>query len=178
MIHHFWGVKGGYETLEKGVLVSFDFSNAFPTLAHNFIQAVLHFIQLPPFHVMFILSTLTTPYHFCAGRGIVSEVTFQPRAGIGQGDPLPPPFLFSFCASFVLFMFDELVGAYPFMYVDDLCVLVSSRCTPNLKHILDAMHQFSKSLGLKLNLGKSALILKRNFFQQPRAYFASCGLSI
>ena len=156
------GVKGGFESLEKGVLLSFDFSNAFPTLGHNFIQAVLQLIHLPPFHIMFILSTLTAPYHFCVGRGVVPEVNFQPQAGIGQGDPFSP-LLFSFCASFVLFMFDELIGVYPFMYVDDLCVLISSRYTPNLKHILDAMHQFSKVLGLKLNLGKSALVLKGNF---------------
>ena len=157
------GVKGGYDTLEKGVLVSLDFSKAFPTLAQNFIQAVLQSIQLPPFHVMFILSTLIAPYHFCVGKGIVPEVTFQPRASIGQGDPFSP-LLLSFCASFVLFMFDESVGAYPFMYVDDPCVLISSRYTPNLKHILDAMHQFSKVSSLKLNLGKSALCLKGNFF--------------
>ena len=98
------------------------------------------------------------------GRGIVPEVTFQPQAGIGQRDPFSP-LLFSFCASFVLFMFDELIGAYPFMYVDDLCVLINSRYTPNLKHILDAMHRFSKVSGLKLNLGKSALVIKGNFFQ-------------
>ena len=75
-------------------------------------------------------------------------------------------------------MFDELMGAYPFVYVDDLCVLISSRCTPNLKHILDAMHQFSKVSGLKLNLGKSALVIKGNFFQQEHDYFEGRGMSI
>ena len=75
-------------------------------------------------------------------------------------------------------MFDELIGAYPFMYVDDLCVLISSRFTPNLKHILDAMHQFSKVSGLRLNLGKSELVLEGDFFQQELDYFEGCGLSI
>ena len=122
---------------------------------------------------MFILSTPTAPYHFCVGRGVVPEVIFQPKADIGQGDPFSP-LLFSFCASFVLFMFDELIGAYPFMYVDDLCVLISSRFTSNL----DAMHQFSKVLGLRINLGKSALVLKGDFLQQALDYFEGCGLSI
>ena len=177
MLHHICGVKGGFESLNKGVLVSFDFSNAFPTMGHNFIQAVLHLIHLPPFHIMFILSMLTAPYHFCVGRGVVPEVIFQPQAGIGQGDPFSP-LLFSFCALFVLFRFDELISAYPFMDVDDLCVLISSRYTPNLKHILDAMHQFSKVSGLRLNLGKSALVLEGIFFQQEHDYFEGCGLSI
>ena len=172
------GVKGGFESLEKGVLVGFDFSNAFPTLGHNFIQAVLQIIHLPPFHITFILSTLTAPYHFCVGRGVVPEVIFQPQAGIEQGDPFSP-LLFSFRASFVLFMFDELIGAYPFMYVDDLCVLISSRYTPNLKHFFEAMHQFSKVSGLRLNLGKSALVLKGNFSSRnmTTSKAAACAFS-
>ena len=124
MIHHIRGVKGVFDSLDKAVLVSFDFSNAFPTLSHNFVEAVLRTIQLPPFHVMFIMSTLVPPYHFYMGKGVVREVTFLPYSGIGQGDPFSP-LLFSFCVSFVLFLFDELVGAYPFMYVDDLCIVLS-----------------------------------------------------
>ena len=43
-------------------MVSFDFSNAFPTLNHEFIQAVLQLIELPLGYVMFVLATLRTPY--------------------------------------------------------------------------------------------------------------------
>ena len=102
MIRHMWGVKGGFESLNKGVLASFDFSNAFPTLSHNFFQAVLQLIHLPPFRMMFILSTLTAPYHFCVGEGVVPEVLFQTLAGIGQGDPYSPPsvLVFRFVCSF------------------------------------------------------------------------------
>ena len=125
MIQHIWGVKRGFESLDKGLLVSFDFSNAFPTLSHVFIEAVLHKIQIPPFHVHFILATLVTPYHFCVGKGIVREVLFTPGAGIGQGDPFSP-LLFSFCAYVVLFAFNPVSSAFPFMYVDDLCVLITS----------------------------------------------------
>ena len=89
--------------------MSFDFSNAFPTLSHNVLEAVLQTIQIPPFHIQFMLSTLLAPYHFYIGRGGVQEVTFLLRAGIGQGDPFSP-LLFSFCASFLLFLFDDLEG--------------------------------------------------------------------
>ena len=41
MIHHIWGIKGGFDSLDKCALVIFDFSNAFPTLSHTFVEAVL-----------------------------------------------------------------------------------------------------------------------------------------
>ena len=46
------------------------------------IEAVLQKIQIPPFHVHFILATLVAPYHFCVGKGIVREVLFTPGAGM------------------------------------------------------------------------------------------------
>ena len=47
MIHHIWGGQKGFHSLDKCVLVNFDFSNAFPTLSHSFIEAVLRTIQIP-----------------------------------------------------------------------------------------------------------------------------------
>ena len=106
MIHHIWGVTGGFDSLHKCALVSFDFSNTFPTLSHTFVEAVLLTIQIPPFHIQFILSTLVAPYHFCVGWGVVKEISFTSRAGIGQGDPFSP-LLFSFCA--LLFFFCSMI---------------------------------------------------------------------
>ena len=93
---------GGFESLHKGILVSLDFSNAFPTLSHSFINALLHKIHLPPFHIQFILSTVVAPFHFCVGKGVGREILFTPGAGTGQGDPFSP-LLCSFCTWFVLF---------------------------------------------------------------------------
>ena len=177
MIQHIWGVKGGFESLDKGLLVSFDFSNAFPTLSHVFIEAVLHKIQIPLFHVHFILATLVAPYHFCVGKGIVREVLFTPGAGIGQGDPFSP-LLFSFCASFVLFAFDSVSSAFPFMYVDDLCVLITSNFAPSLRSILDSMNEFGRISGLCLNLSKSAMVIKGKFSESDIKSFKSCGLTM
>ena len=39
MIHHIWGVKGGYDLLDTCFLVSFDFSIAFSTLSHSFVRS-------------------------------------------------------------------------------------------------------------------------------------------
>ena len=101
MINHIRGVRSAFEMSKRCLMVSFEFSNAFPTLIHTFIQADLHLIELPIGYVMLVLATLRTAYQLCVGRGVVREVCYIPRAGIGQGDPFSPV-LFSFCVSFVL----------------------------------------------------------------------------
>ena len=99
-IHYVWGVRSTYERSERCLMVSFDFSNAFPTLSHTFIDEVLQLIKLPMGYVLFVFATLRTPYQFCVGRGVVREVRYRPKAGIGQGDPFFLV-LFSFCVVFV-----------------------------------------------------------------------------
>ena len=98
-----------------GAMISFDFSNAFPTLTHEFISAVLRLIEMPSTIISFIMSTLTAPYHFCVGRGVVREIVFIPASGIGQGDPFSPVF-FPFCVSF-RFIPIRLVGTHPGLHV-------------------------------------------------------------
>ena len=60
-------------------------------------------------YVPFVLATLRTPYQFCVGRGVVREVRYRPKAGIGQGD-LFSPVLFSFCVVFVLHLLSKIQG--------------------------------------------------------------------
>ena len=85
MINHVCAVRSGWEGMRSGVLVSFDFSNAFPTLTYNFITAVLRLIELPECIISFILSTLTAPYHFCVGRGVVQGGGVPPGCGHWPG---------------------------------------------------------------------------------------------
>ena len=119
MINHIWGVRSTFEMTERCLMVSFVFSNAFPTLSHTFIQAVLQLIELPIGYVLFVLATLRTPYQFCVGRGVVRDVSYVPKAGIGQGDPFSPV-LFSFCVSFVLHLLSTIRGLNSYMYADEL----------------------------------------------------------
>ena len=61
MINHLWGVRSTYELSEWCLMVSFDFSNAFPTRSHTFIQAVLELIELPIGYIMFVLAIAKPP---------------------------------------------------------------------------------------------------------------------
>ena len=123
MINHIWGVRSTLEMTERCLMVSFDFSNAFPTLSHTFIQAVLQLIELPIGYVLFVLATLRTPYQLGVGRGVVKDVSYVPKAGIGQGDPFSPVF-FSFCVSFVLHLLFTIRRLNSYMYTDDVCTIV------------------------------------------------------
>ena len=78
-------------------------------------------------------------------------------------------------ATFVLFLFDDLVGACPFMYVDNMCVIISSRYVSHPNAILNSMHRFGKVSGLNLSVGKSTIVLKGMF---THTHFKNCGLPI
>ena len=41
MLHHMWGVCSTYDTMRPGALVTFDYSNAVPSLTHQYIATVL-----------------------------------------------------------------------------------------------------------------------------------------
>ena len=87
MQQHIWSIISIFQTNHQGALVSFDFSNAFPTLAHKFIEAVLTHIQMPCMLIKFIMSTLTAPYMFCVGQGVVPEVLFFLERALAKATP-------------------------------------------------------------------------------------------
>ena len=160
MINHIWGVRSTFEMTERCLMVSFDFSNAFPTLSHTFIQAVLQLIELPIGYVLFVLATLRTPYQFCVGRGVVRDVSYVPKAGIGQGDPFSPV-LFSFSVSFVLHLLTTIRELNSYMYADDLCPIVEGANLVNtLARVQEAMRVFAKFSGQVLNRGKCGVVIK------------------
>ena len=79
---------------------------------------------------------------------------------IGQGDPFFPV-LFPFCVSLLLREIQAILDIEPSMYADDLAsVIPRSSILRALPHIMDTMDSFSRVSGLRLNLGKSGVVLK------------------
>ena len=68
MLHHIWGVCSSYDAMQSGALVTFDYSNAFPSLTHQYIAAVLELIHLPATYIAFVLDVLS-PLPFLFGKG-------------------------------------------------------------------------------------------------------------
>ena len=117
-------------------------------------------IELPIGYVLFVLATLRTPYQFCVGRGVVRDVRYVPKVGIGQGDPFSPV-LFSFCVSFVLHLLSTIRGLNSYMYVDDLYTIVEgTNLVSTLSRVQEAMKVFAKFSGQVLNLGKCGVVIK------------------
>ena len=160
MINHVWGIRSMHELSERRVMVSFDFLNAFLTLSHSFVQAVMQLIELPVGYVMFVLATLRAPYQFCAGRCVVREVSYLPKVGIGQGAPFSHIF-FSFCVSFILHLLFAVQGLTSFMYAVDVCSIIEG---VNLVHTLSrvqvAMKIFAKFSGWIVSLIKCGVLTK------------------
>ena len=160
MIRHIWGAKGGYDNMSSGIMISFDYSNAFPSLTHPFIKAALTLINLPEFIINVIMATLVSPYHFCIGRGVKRTESFHPGPGIGQGDPFSP-LLFSSCASLVPWRLKTVAGLQPYMYVDDLAGLIPGKMVATaLPALMEALKEFSLVSGLRLNLAKCGIVIK------------------
>ena len=123
--------------------------------------------------IPFVLTNPRAPYHFCVGRGIVCEIEFHPRAGIGQGDPFSPV-LFCFCASFVLFRIEKVPRSTPYMYSDDLWVLITRwKIVPFLQRVHDCMTEFGIFSGLKLDIAKCGMVIKGLLHKDDQAKVAS-----
>ena len=169
MINHIWGVWSTFEPVDRCVMVSFDFSNAFPTLSHACIQAVLRLIQRTAGYVLVVLAIVRMPYQFCVGRGVVREVNYMPKAGIGQGDPFSPV-LFSFCVAFVLHLLSEITNMDSFMYLDDLCAIVEGpQLGRTLGTVQEAMSVFAKFPGQVLHLIKCGVVIKGDLTPAERS---------
>ena len=115
---------------------------------------------------------------FSVVLGVVREVLFFPTVGIGQGDPFSP-LLFSFCVSFLLHRLSELPRTDPYLYVDDLCIMLTGRkFRKRRQRLLLAMEDFKVVSGPTLNIGKCGLVLKGHFSDRTHRHLEDLGIAL
>ena len=64
------------------------------------------------------------------------------------------------------------------MYVDDLCIIISSNFTATLHSIMECMLKFGKNSQLRLHLGKCVVVEKCNFSQANWKSIENYGLPL
>ena len=64
----------GWEHSDECLMLSLDFSNAYPTMSHNLTQAILETCAVPPLMI----------------RAIIAMLKFPPTYGVGRGDTQAP----------------------------------------------------------------------------------------
>ena len=109
----------------------------------------------------------------------VPGVYHHPRAGTHQGDPLSPA-LFSLVASFVIFPLQDLgPGLTIMMYADDLIIFLDGRANPQLlRRVWEVVSCFGQFSGLKVNLSKTAAIVRNCGGMEWARCFRDIGVDV
>ena len=179
ILQHVYGSRALWDGLSEGAALSVDFRNAFPTMSHEMVSAALGLMCIPFLYIRLILHLLRAPYLYSVGKGYVPGVYHHPRAGTRQGDPLSPA-LFSLVASFVIFPLQDLGPVRTvMMYADDLIIFFDGRANPQLlKRVWEVVSRFGQFSGLKVNLNKTAAIVRNCGGMEWARCFRDIGVDV
>ena len=168
-----------WDGLQAGAAFSVDFKNALPTMSHEMVPAALGLMCIPFLYIRLILHLLRAPYLYSVGKGYVPGVYHHPRAGTRQGDPLSSA-LFSLVASFVIFPLHDLdPGPTVMMYADDLIIFLDGQANARLLgKIWTVVSRFGHCAGLKVNLNKTAAIVRNSWGQAWAKCFGEIGVDV
>jgi hypothetical protein len=139
-----------------------DFAAAFDSIHRPSLWRIMEADGFPPKLLSLIKSFYSHPGNRVLVNGELSD-RFETRTGVRQGCPLSP-ILFNFVIDWILKIsvrdFNGVtVGPDTSItdldYADDICVLANSYT--ELQHVLDKIDAVSRSVGLKINAGKTKL---------------------
>lgn len=147
-------------------MVLLDFSKAFDSLNHSYINAVLMKYKFPQSFINFCMAI--TSGHI--GNIRINDKSSEPLrllAGVRQGNPLSPtifilclePFLAKLKHSIVGIPLEANIFVKVLAYADDVTVCLNN---PKEQHILsNALNQFAKASGLEVNKNKTILLSRK-----------------
>ena len=141
---------------DDGALLLFDFSAAFPSIAHGFLFASLEHLGLPAYVLTFIRTLYNRTACRVALGGVTSEI-FPLGAGIRQGCPLSPLLYVTVAESLLRALHDRLPLAVIRAFADDTA-LVTAALGRDLPAIQEVFGKFAAASNLHLNLPKTMLI--------------------
>ncbi|GLT41649.1 hypothetical protein SLA2020_156960 [Shorea laevis] len=186
-VHSMKRLKGG----RGDMVLKIDLHKAFDNINWDFLPQVLLDFNVPHQLVNLIMFSVTYVQLSVLWNGEPLPY-FSPQRGLRQGDPLSP-YLFILVMEKMAQMIQRRVAAKvwkPFtlsrggislshlFYANDL-MLFAHASRAQLDVIMDCLDQFSKSLGLVLNLQKSKLFLSPNVHSaMANALSAKCSIPL
>ena len=149
--------------MNQGVFLSMDFSKAYDSVFHSYLDGFFRYIALPPAMTALLISMFKAPLVFAVGRGIVPEVPLHSGSGIKQGDPLSPAIFVMVCSVLIPTLQKISPDIHVLLYADDLLIYVllpPAQVIPLLAKVFDVIKFYGYNVGLKINLDKSAFLFK------------------
>ena len=180
ILHHVYGSRALWDGLREGAALSVDFRNAFPTMSHEMVSAALGLMCIPFLYIRLILHLLRAPYLYSVGKGYVPGVYHHPRVGTRQGILSPRHCSPCMVASFVIFPLQDLgPGLTIMMYAEDLIIFFDGRANPQLlRRVWEVVSCFGQFSGLKVNLSKTAAIVRHCGGMEWARCFRDIGVDV
>ena len=167
--------------MDQGIFLSVDFSKAYDSVFHSYLEAVFRYIALPPTLTAVLMSMFRAPLLFAVGQGIVPDVPLDPGSGIKQGDPLSLAIFVMVCSVLVPMIQRISPDIHVLFYADDLLLYIPlppAEVLPLLDKVFDIIKVYGYNVGLKINLDKSAFLLKGFWHDHTQARLQKFGVSV